>query len=114
MTNHEVARGLALDSAGTDGPTSEVTQAVELAGNNAIQVQVLVYALTATNVSIQIQTSNDEINWSSFGTAQTATAIGRKLLTMDTAVGSAFVRVKFTITGSGKAILDAWLFASPQ
>ena len=85
-----------------------------MSGNNAVQIEVLLYALTATNVSVQLQGSNDMVNWDNKGSAQTITAIGRKILTSDTAVATTYVRVKFTITGSGKAIFRATLHASQQ
>jgi hypothetical protein len=111
--NYQIIRGLALDSAAQDGLPSEVSQVVTMEGNNAIQIQVLMYALTATNVSVTLQTSNDLANWTNQPSPQTVTAVGRKLLTSDTAVAASYARVLFELTGTGKAILDADLNVSP-
>jgi len=107
---------LALDSAGTDGPPSEVTQPVSMAGMepNAVQWDAMQFVLTATNVSYQLQVSNDLENWSSKGSAQTHTSVGYKLFTTDTTVAAAYVRLKLTVTGSGKAVVAVTMTLSNQ
>jgi hypothetical protein len=111
--NYPLIRALALDSAGTAGAISEVSQVVTMEGNNAVQVQVLLYVQTATNVQVQLQTSNDLTNWTNVSGAGTVTAVGRLLLTPDATIAAAYVRLTFEITGTGKAILDADLNVSP-
>ena len=98
---------LSLDSAGTDGAVSEVTQPVTIGGENAVQVETTIFALTATNVSFQIQESNDMENWTNKGSAQALAAVGYKLLTSDAALSATYARLKLTITGTGKAIVAA-------
>jgi hypothetical protein len=101
----QLATRLALDSAGTDGATSEVSQPIAMEGYNAVQWEATLYSLTATNVSFQLQVSNDLVNWANKGTAQTATAIGYKLFTAESTITAAYVRLKYTITGAGKAMV---------
>ena len=111
----KVCDGLCIDSAGADGLTSEVSQSVSMDGRNGIQGQVVLYAFTATTLSIQLQVSNDGVNWTNKGSAQTMSGIGRSLLTVDSSVAAAFARLQFTISaGSGKAILDAYIATSAQ
>jgi hypothetical protein len=105
---------MVLDSAGTDGPTTEVNQVVTLEGNNTVQVQILAYVLTVTGLTIQLQSSNDLVNWTNQGSSKSMTAIGRKLLSSDTAVAASYVRVHFSLEGSGKVILNADLNVSLQ
>ena len=109
--NQPLATKLALDSAGT---TSEVSQPVSVQGNNAVSWDATLYALTATNVSFQLQQSNDLENWSDKGTAQTQTDLGFKMFTAETGVTAAYVRLQYTITGSGKAIIAAGMTLSSQ
>jgi hypothetical protein len=111
--NYPIIRGLALDSAAADGAVTEVSQVVTMEGKNAVQIQVLVYALTATNVTIQLQASNDLANWTNQGAGGTMTGVGRTLLTADAAVAASYVRLEFGLTGTGKAILDADINTSP-
>ncbi len=109
--NHPLATRLALDSAGT---SSEVSQPVSTQGYNAVIWDATLYALTGTNVSFQLQESNDLENWSNKGVAQTQTDLGYKLFTAEGSVTAAYVRLQYTITGSGKAILAAGVTLSSQ
>jgi hypothetical protein len=111
--NYPIIKGLALDSAGTDGATTEVSQVVTLEGNNAVQIQILLYVLTATTLNVQLQSSNDLANWTNEASVQTIGGIGRTLLTADTAVAASYVRATFSMEGSGKAIFNADLNVSP-
>jgi len=110
----KVSDALCLDSAATDGLTTEVSQPRPMNGLNAIQVQVVLYALTATNLTIQVQVSNDGHNWQNQGLAQTMTAFGRKIFSAEAAIGASLVRLHYSLTGSGKAILDAYMVTSDQ
>ena len=58
--HQDLASRVAFDSSGT---TSEVSQAVSTEGYNAVVWDATLYALTATNVSFQLQESNDLENW---------------------------------------------------
>ena len=97
--HHELCSHLFLDSSGT---TSEVSQAVSTEGANTAQWEAVLYNLTATNVSFQLQGSNDLENWGNIGTAQTQTSAGFKLFTEE-GCATAYVRVKYTITATGTA-----------
>ena len=109
--NHPLLTRLALDSAGTD---SEVTQPVSMEGNNAVSWDTTLFALTATNVSFQLQVSNDLENWTDVGTAQTATAVGYTMFTAETSITASYVRLKMTITGTGKAIVATGITLTAQ
>ena len=89
------------------GNASEVSQAVSMQGANAAQADVVLYAQTATNVSFQLQVSNDLENWTNAGSAQTVSAVGFLLLTAITSISGASIRIKATLTGSGVAVLSA-------
>jgi hypothetical protein len=104
----------ALDSDGAAGMTFEISRVVAIDGRNGVQMAILLYALTATNITLQLETSLDGNNWSPQGDSQTLTAIGRKIFAVDTTVASKFARIKFTLTGTGKAIFKAWLMVSQQ
>jgi hypothetical protein len=101
----QLAKNLSLDTAGATGPTSEVSQPVSMAGANAAQAATILQVLTATSVTFQLQESNDLENWSNKGSSQNVTAVGYTLLTAITAISAAYVRMKYTINGSGKAIV---------
>lgn len=107
---------LCLDSAGAFGPVTEVTQAVSMAGMqpNAVQWDATIFTLTADDVSFQLQVSNDLENWSGKGSPQTQDSEGYELFTTDTAVAAAYVRLKLTITGTGKAVLACGISLSAQ
>lgn len=95
---------LALLNAGT---ASEVSQPVSMAGSNAAKVDVVLFALTATNVSFRLQSRNDLENWTNEGSAQTAAVVGFKALTADADISAAYVRLQATLTGTGLAIVSA-------
>ncbi len=109
-----IAELLALDSAGTDGPTSDTGRVVSLANANAAMLSIVLLALTATSVEAQMQVSIDGTNWVTKGSSQSMTGIGRKVLTIETGLAAPYARFKFTITGTGKAILSARLCLSQQ
>lgn len=107
---------LCLDSAGSDGAISEVSRIIQMTGDgaNAIQWESTLFVQTATNVSYQVEVSNDLDNWTPKGSPQTQTNVGHKTFTADTAIAAAYVRIVATITGSGKAILAANITVSSQ
>ncbi|MEM7201773.1 MAG: hypothetical protein AAF628_16010 [Planctomycetota bacterium] len=114
---HKVCDALCLDTAGTDGPTSEFSKVVSVEGMNAVQAELVIYAYTSgTNaLSIYTQVSNDGTNWQNLDpTAQTLDGIGRKLLNAETSVAASLVRLYFSLGGSGKAVLDAHVAVSSQ
>lgn len=110
----KVCDRLCLDSAATDGLASEVSAPVAMRGLNAVQAQVVLFALTATSLQVQVQVSNDGVNWSNQGSAQALTGIGRKVLTAAGAIGMAYARLLFTLDGNGKAIVTAYVARSRQ
>jgi len=111
---YKVSEGLCLDTAGTDGLTTEVSQTVALDGRNAIQAEIVLYAFTATTLSVTVEVSIDGVNFVQKGSAQTMNGIGRAVLNVEGSVAAATARLKFTLTGSGKAILDATMTTSTQ
>ena len=106
---------MSLDSAGAEGPATEFTQHVAVGDANAVQLEVVVFAFTATELGFQLQVSLDGENWSDKGTEQSATTIGRALLTADTAVTENYLRYKCRIaSGTGKAVFAATANLSSQ
>lgn len=101
---------LSLDS---NGIADECSQPVSIEGNNAAQWDATVYALTATNVSTQLEVSNDMENWTAVGTAQTTTAVGHQLFTADKDISAAYVRLRVSLTGTGTAVLAASVNIAP-
>lgn len=102
---------LCLNSAST---ASEVSQPVGMGGANSVQVDSVVFAQTATNVSFQLQSSNDLENWANQGSAETHSGVGYKLLASIGGVAAAYVRLKVTLTGAGLAIVTANINTSHQ
>lgn len=86
---------------------------VSIEGNNAAQWEAVVFTLTASAVSFQLQESNDMENWTPIGSAQSATAIGHKLFTADKQISAAFVRLKVELSSAGTAILAAGVSIAP-
>ena len=101
-----------LGISSTVGNSSEVSQAVPMQGSNAAVVDVVLFAQTATNVSFQLQSSNDLENWTNQGSAQTVSAVGFLLLTAITSISAGYVRLKATLTGSGVAVVSAGVNAA--
>ena len=116
MVQHvSLCHRMCLDSAGSAGPDTEYTQAVAVGDANAVQLEVVVFALTATELGLQLQVSLGGENWSNKGTEQLLTGIGRALLTADTAITEAFIRYKCRIaSGTGKAVFAATANLSSQ
>ncbi len=55
MEPNTVCSRLCLDSVGTDGLTQEVSQVVALQDSNAVQLEVVVVALTGDSITAQLQ-----------------------------------------------------------
>lgn len=110
----QLAKNLSLDTAGSTGPASEVSQPVSMAGANAAQGAAVLQVLTATSVTFQLQESNDLENWSNKGSSQSVTAAGYTLLTAISSISAAYVRMKYTVNGSGKAIVALNLSVTQQ
>ena len=112
----ELCRHLCLDSAGTMGPSEEVTQAVAVGDANAAQLEVVMFALTATTVTFTLQESNSPLEgWKDKDAGLTVSDIGRSLLAAKTSVAVGYVRIKCEVTaGTGKAIFAATLHLSSQ
>ncbi|MEZ5964259.1 MAG: hypothetical protein R3F56_10475 [Planctomycetota bacterium] len=110
---HQLAKVLSLDNS---AKPSEVSQPVSMAGANAAQGATVIQILTATSVEFQLQESNDLENWSDKGSAQTVAAanLGYTLLTAITSISAAYVRMKYTLNGTGKAILALTLSVTQQ
>ena len=114
-TTVELWKRLCLDSAGTMGPSSEVSKAVAVGDANAVQLEVVVMALTATTVTFTVFESNDLENWTAKDAGTAVSDIGRSLLAAKTSITASYVRIKAEITaGTGKAIVAATFHLSSQ
>lgn len=91
-----------------------VSPPVSMEGANAIQAEVTVSEFAGTNISVLTQISNDLDNWSSPFGPETVTAAGSKLLTKNTGIAMAYVRLQFTHTGTGTCVFAAGLNPSLQ
>lgn len=90
--------------------TSEASPAVSMAGANAFQVELTLFALTGsvTTLTVDTQGSNDLQNWTTFGSAYTMTAVSASAPTARTGVAFQFVRLKYAASGgAGNTILAA-------
>ena len=92
---------LVLSSGGANN-LSEVSQAVSMNGANAVIADIEVLSLSGTtpNIAVQLQESNDLENWRDKGAATNANAVGYSVLPNVTAIASAYVRLKLTLTGA--------------
>ena len=105
---------LALDTAGTFGQSPAYSQPVAMNGGNAVQWEAVVFYIDRDGIVFQLQTSNDLENWTDKGSVQTMNSTGHKLFTAETDVATAYVRLKYSVAESGKAILAAGINISSQ
>ena len=101
-------------SLANSGPVTQVSQAVAMRNNNAAQANYVIFALTGTGVTFQLEGSNDLENWTELGSPDGSTAIGAGLLGVVAGIGAAFVRLRATVEGSGRAIVSAGINTSFQ
>lgn len=88
------------------GRLSEVTQPVSMAGANAVQYSITPFYTSVGSLTYQLQESQDLENWSDLGSPQGGSAL-YKLYTMETNVGSAYVRLKASVTAPSTGIVLA-------
>jgi hypothetical protein len=108
---HTLATRLVLASGAA---ISDTSQAVSMHGANTAQVSATIYSFSGTNVSFQLQESNDLENWTDKGSPQTKDTVGYHLLPAISSISTAYVRVKYTFAGSGTVILAAIINLSQQ
>ena len=84
---------------------SECTQAIDMAGYNAVCVEITVFTATS-NVTVMIQCSNDGANWTDTTSTTSGTGPAYKMCahTVFGQIASKYVRVKLT-TNSTAAIV---------
>lgn len=100
----ELANRLVLTAPGTPYVATSVTQPIDVTGANATQFSVVCYVMSATNVVITLQESNDLENWtdrSGVGSGVTVTGVGYSLSSSTGAtVATRYVRAKLVLTGT--------------
>lgn len=81
---------------------SEVSQPVSMEGSNAVQLDMVVFAISGTtpSLSCQLQESSDMENWRDKGSATALTAVGYTLAAAVSGISSGYVRLKTTLTGT--------------
>ena len=111
---HSLCTKLALDAAGSFGQSPEFSQAVSMNGGNAVQWEAVVFHTDTGGVAFRLQVSHDLETWTSVGSAQATLGVGHTLFTAETGIAAAYVRLKYTKSKSGKAILAAGINISSQ
>jgi hypothetical protein len=82
------------------------SQAVSMSESNACQVEFTVINLPATNIRVTAQVSNDLENWTDAANSGDKTAVGYYSFNV-TGVAAQYVRLKYTVSGSGNVIVAA-------
>lgn len=103
---YQVASKLAL----TAGTGSEgYSQAVSMAGGNAVQVEFTVFNLGgATNITVHVEESNDLENWELNTSANSGAITAVQFKTFKVSdIASQYVRLKYVGTGTGNIIVGA-------
>lgn len=78
-------------------------------GNSAWGIQVNWAGLDAVNGSVQIQQSNDNLNWNSLGVAYTLGAAGGTKSFEDVKFTHSFIRIKYLKGGNTTGTIEAIL-----
>lgn len=100
MAYHLLASRLSVVN-GTDAFTPAVPNS-----GNAVQVDAVIFANTATSLSILVEGSNDNSNWSTI-TTNAGLTLGYSAPTKSTGVGFAWVRLHMVVVGTGVVIVAA-------
>lgn len=94
--------------------TDQFSSAVAMDGNNAVQVEATVFNLGgATSLVIEVQGSNDQQNWTVI-TTNSGLVLGYSAPSKSTGIAFAFVRYRFSVTGTGTILVAAGLNTSLQ
>ncbi len=87
--------------------SDQVSQAVSMDGKNAVVFNATVMSITGGTLTIQLQISNDLENWvdmTSANKSYTAIGYGKKKVT---AIGEAYVRLKYSFSVDEEAVIAA-------
>lgn len=84
----------------------QFSQAVSMAGANAVFVEITCFAKGGGNVDVQLQVGNDLQNWENQGTAIACTSAGY-FSGQVTAIAAQYVRLRYTQSTSGTGIVAA-------
>ena len=88
--------------------TKVYSQAVSMAGANAVKVEGTCFVIGGGNIAVQLQGSNDLQNWSDQGTAIAVSAVGYFVDTVDLdAIAYQYVRLEFDQASSLTGIVAA-------
>lgn len=91
----------------------EFSPAVSMDGNNSVQVEATIFNLTATSLTIEVQGSNDQTNWSPL-TTNLGLVLGYSAPNKTTSIGFAHVRLRYSVVGTGVVIVAAGVNTSFQ
>ncbi len=89
------------------------SEAVPMGGDNAVQLDATLFANTATSLTIVIQGGSDQQNWSDL-TTNAGLGLGYSAPAKTTGVGHGFIRLKYTVVGTGVIVLAAGVNTSLQ
>lgn len=103
---------LATKLAVTDAK-EEFSPAVPMTGENCVQLDATIFANTATSLTIEIQGSSDQQNWTPL-TTNVGLLLGYSAPAKTTSVAFASVRLRYAVVGAGTVILAAGVNTSFQ
>lgn len=87
----------ASDSGGDAEQGGEVTEAIAVGGSNALSATIVVFALVAGTVHVDIYGSNDLCNWTHLGDITGISSVGSAIGQI-AGVSTAYVRALATLT----------------
>lgn len=94
---------------GVDG----YSPATSMDGANAVQVTAVVANNTATSLTVEVQGSSDLNNWTVI-TTNTGLGLGYNAPAKSTGIGWAYVRLRYSVVGTGVIVFAAGINTSNQ
>lgn len=98
----QVASRLSIQS----GSDPSYSQAVSMAGGNAVYVDITTFSISASTLTVEVEVSNDLENWVKTGASVDFTSAGYDTVAA-TAISSAYVRLSYSFESTSKAIVAA-------
>lgn len=94
--------------------TDQFSSAVSMNGNNAAQLEATIFNLGgATSLTIEVQGSSDMQNWSTI-TVNNGLVLGYSAPVKSVGIGFGYIRIRYSVAGSGTVIVAAGVNTSFQ